>query len=60
MAEAEKKRFLGVLFECCNVYVRIYANQARTAYTGACPRCGKRVEVKIGPKGTDSRFFTAR
>jgi hypothetical protein len=56
----EKRRFLGVLFECCRVYARVYANAERTAYVGSCPRCGKRVQVRIGPEGSDSRFFTAR
>lgn len=57
---AEKRKFLGVIFQCCNVYARLYINKDQTAYEGACPRCGKRLELKIGPQGTDSRFFTAR
>lgn len=56
----QKRKFLGVHFQCCNVYARIYVNPEGTAYKGNCPRCGKRVEVKVGPGGTDSRFFTAR
>jgi hypothetical protein len=51
--------FVGVRFACCDVYNRVYVNRSRTAYWGACPRCGKRVELKIAPHGTDSRFFTA-
>lgn len=57
---AEKRKFLGVHFQCCNVYARAYMNKEKTAYTGACPRCGKRVEMKIGRDGIDSRFFSAR
>ena len=56
----EKQKFLGVIFQCCNVYARVYINRERTAYTGACPRCGKRLVMRIGPEGTDSRFFSAR
>jgi len=56
----EKRKFLGVLFQCCNVYARAYINREKNAYEGTCPRCGKRVEMKIGPHGTDSRFFAAR
>lgn len=57
---AEKRKFLGVIFQCCKVYSRLYVNKNKTAYSGACPRCGKRLELKIGPHGTDSRFFTAQ
>ena len=57
---AEKRKFLGVHFQCCNVYARAYMNKEKTAYKGMCPRCGKRVDVKIGAGGTDSRFFSAR
>ena len=55
----KKRRFLGVHYTCCNVYSRAYMNRDKNAYTGSCPSCGKRVEVKIGSGGTDSRFFTA-
>ncbi len=51
--------FVGVQFECCSIYARIYQNAAGTAYAGNCPRCAKKIELKIGPGGSNSRFFTA-
>jgi hypothetical protein len=52
-------RYVGIHFACCGVYSRISLNRRETAYSGHCPRCLKRIEIKIGPGGTDSRFFTA-
>lgn len=53
------KKYLGVMFECCRVYRRIYRNKDGTAYQGACPRCGRRVKVAIGPGGSKNRFYRA-
>jgi len=52
-----RRPFLGVRFHCCDVYARIYADEAFTAYSGHCPKCAKPVRVRIGPGGSDSRFF---
>ncbi len=53
------RRYVGVHFACCDVYSRVYINRQETGYVGNCPRCTRRIELKIGPGGTDSRFFTA-
>lgn len=54
-----KKKFVGILFRCCNLYRRIYRNAQGTAYEGSCPKCGKHARIAIGKGGTSSRFFEA-
>ena len=58
-AESSKRRFIGVHFACCDVYIRIYVNQTETAYEGHCPKCCRPVKIRIGPGGTSCRFFKA-
>lgn len=53
----EKKPFVGIYFNCCNLYGRIYKNKTGTAYEGLCPGCGGKVVVPIGEKGTNLRIF---
>jgi len=53
------RRFVGIRFDCCDVYTRVYVNRDETAYEGRCPKCSRRVQLAIGPGGTDCRFFTA-
>jgi len=55
----ERRPFLGMYFKCCHVYSRIYVNKERTAFVGWCPKCAGKVEVKISPTGSNSKFFSA-
>jgi hypothetical protein len=54
-----RRPFLGIHFACCGYYVRVYANRSNTAYEGNCPGCSRPVRVRIGPGGSQDRFFTA-
>ena len=56
---SKSRPFLGVMFECCSVYTRIYRNKKGDAYTGNCPKCARRLVIRIAPGGTSSRFFRA-
>lgn len=58
-ANEASRRFVGVHFVCCDVYTRVYINRDETAYEGNCPKCAKRVTLRIGAGGTNSRFFTS-
>lgn len=51
------KPFIGILFQCCGVYSRVFLNRAGDAYQGNCPRCSSPVRFVIGPGGSDARFF---
>jgi len=55
----QPRPFIGVMFRCCRVYVRIYLNRQKTAYVGYCPRCASKVVLKVAPGGSKSRFWTA-
>lgn len=59
MDDDKKKKYLGIMFNCCNVYVRIYQNKEGTAYVGRCPKCFRTVRVPIGKDGTGERIFNA-
>lgn len=55
-----KKKFLGIRFECCSVYARIYLREDGTAYEGRCPRCLRPLRIRVGAHGKNARFFRAQ
>ena len=52
--------YIGIHFECCGVYARVYRRHDQTTYAGRCPRCLRPVRVRVGPDGTNTRLFRAR
>ncbi len=54
-----RKRFIGVKFDCCQVYTRVYINKEETAYEGRCPKCLRKIGIKVHRDGLNCRFFSA-
>ena len=61
MAEEDNKTtrrpFLGIWFDCCGTYGRIYKSADGKFYRGRCPKCLRPVTVRVGGEGTEQRFF---
>ena len=53
----QPRQFVGVMFECCDAYGRLYPNRQRSAFVGRCPRCYRMVTVPVSDDGADTRFF---
>jgi hypothetical protein len=58
-ASLRGRPWIAVYWKCCHVYSRVYRNSEGTAYKGQCPRCGRAVSARVGPGGTNDRFFEA-
>lgn len=52
--------WIGIHFQCCGVYTRVYRRHDDTRYEGRCPKCAAKVSLRVGPDGVASRTFTAR
>ena len=58
--KSPKRKFIGVWFECCRVYGRLYKNKQGTQYYGRCPKCLRAIRVRIdgnSENATNRRFF---
>lgn len=55
--DENKRKFLGIWFDCCGTYGRIYKSKDGTMYRGRCPKCLRPVTVRVGGEGTSRRFF---
>jgi hypothetical protein len=56
---AESRPYIGILFECCGIYARLYRRPDRMVYQGRCPKCLRSVRVRVGRDGVNSRLFRA-
>ena len=52
--------YISVLFECCQVYLRIYRHHSGDFYAGRCPRCGKPVKFVVGSGGSTTRMWRVK
>lgn len=59
-AALSHRPWIGIRFDCCGVYSRIYRSLTASAYEGRCPHCQRPVRVLIGRGGTTQRLFVAR
>jgi len=51
--------YVGIHFECCRVYARVYRQPGQSEYVGRCPKCLARVRLRVGRDGVSTRFFRA-
>ena len=54
------RKWIGMHFECCGVYTRIYRGEGADAYVGYCPRCHRQARIRVGTGGTHHRLFRAK
>lgn len=53
------RQWIGVLFECCGIYARLWRTPEQQEYRGCCPRCTRRVHLSVAPGGSAARIFRA-
>jgi hypothetical protein len=55
-----KRPWIGIMFECCAIYSRLYRAPGSKEYRGRCPRCLRAIHLPVGEGGTDLRQFRAK
>ncbi len=53
----QNRPYLRIMFECCQVYQRVYRHRSGTFYEGRCPRCLRSVKFRVAAGGTMVRDF---
>ena len=56
---ADARPYIGILFECCGVYQRVYRRPGQAFYAGHCPKCLRPVRLRVAADGTTARLFRA-
>jgi hypothetical protein len=51
--------WLAVHWRCCSVYSRVYRKPDESSYRGYCPKCARPVRIRVGPGGSNHKFFEA-
>ena len=51
--------WLGIYYECCLAYSRVYRRRNELSYRGRCPKCGARVSIRVGPQGIAAKMLVA-
>ena len=54
-----RRPYISILFDCCNVYARVYRRPDQPYYRGRCPKCLRPIQLRVGPDGTPARIFRA-
>ena len=57
---SNQRKFIGIWFECCHTYGRLYKNKEGTLYIGRCPKCLRLAQVRVdrnSENATNRRFF---
>ena len=58
--QSAQRKFIGIWFECCHTYGRLYKNKEGNLYTGRCPKCLRMAQIRVdstSEKATNRRFF---
>lgn len=54
-----ERLWVGVFYECCDAYARVYRRRDEMCYEGRCPECAASVTIRVGPNGIRARILVA-
>lgn len=58
-SQSGERPWIGIRFDCCGVYRRLYLTADGGAFAGNCPRCARPARVRVAAGGSSNRFFRA-